>query len=813
MENSHDTTEKRIADATLMTRASIQHTLSSLPIDIESLSELDLPEIERIANEVARIVPAGNVPGIILGGLAMLNSRTIDRTESQKYVNLLFKGARMTFDKAIYGTFFAGPAAIIYGYQQLLKLTGKDLDSAFPDGTWQFYLEFALREDSARHTNETTGFNTNVSKTLNEADQLACWLLSVAQFVIQMPEILKNEWRERVLIRVLAECLADQQTRTKDAYLDAYMRIHRELYRNWETLRPYHRTENMSHPQYRREVFDAYWERYYKQLRRGNKQKFKDKLTEWEEKKLDAYQQQMTWLATLTPGDNQENRQPYDISQANIGVIYHGVYHLVPLQRISEPETARRFAYAVINQPKHMPASLDDVLVRTPRANHKTMTALLDDDAQKELELLEHTPILINWDEQSGHKRISEIRQAKRGIGSHALTLMRTTNSMVFDQSHIFFDGAWGASVAQVLTNEALMWAKQISKLPENTTDMEIPHCLELLINDAIREQASNKQISTGISAENQSLKMNSIIQLRKMLKQRTDLALITVNDLFILYRGIHAQTYEPSSVLKKRIELLAASPRESDQKVARLVNDAFKAIRSKNPALLIPIDGSKFDPRERIYPMTFRNPITDFMRFHNDALEKLRAMEANPGDNTIAREFEEARRNYLGLVGGFGKLLTRYTEIAISGGSTSTGTIKFLAHMPPGMQKLLNQIPGRFDVLNEVIKGEEVFSNTGRVAVGSTLRRFITAKDDNEQKTLAWGVQTDDNDIVHFSLRDFRPHVDVLISKGYTGLAQHIAQDYLDSYIDGLNQYTRELRQITVARGIISLKERILGR
>jgi hypothetical protein len=36
----------------------------------------------------------------------------------------------------------------------------------------------------------------------------------------------------------------------------------------------------------------------------------------------------------------------------------------------------------------------------------------------------------------------------------------------------------------------------------------------------------------------------------------------------------------------------------------------------------------------------------------------------------------------------------------------------------------------------NRPIKGEEVISNVGRVARGSTLSRFISAKDDNENKT-----------------------------------------------------------------------------
>ena len=58
----------------------------------------------------------------------------------------------------------------------------------------------------------------------------------------------------------------------------------------------------------------------------------------------------------------------------------------------------------------------------------------------------------------------------------------------------------------------------------------------------------------------------------------------------------------------------------------------------------------------------------------------------------------------------------------------------------------------------------------------------------------------TDDQDIVHVSLRDFRPHVTVLYDNDMAALAELIAQDFLDSYVDGFNLFIRELREITVA-------------
>ena len=115
-------------------------------------------------------------------------------------------------------------------------------------------------------------------------------------------------------------------------------------------------------------------------------------------------------------------------------------------------------------------------------------------------------------------------------------------------------------------------------------------------------------------------------------------------------------------------------------------------------------------------------------------------------------------------------------------------------------MQRLLDAVPNRFDLLNDLIKGREVFSNVGQVAPGSTLTRFSTAKDDNEKKSLAWGVLTDDQGVMHITLRDFRPHVAALIDIGHKALAVRMTQHYLETYAEGLNNYIRELRRIATA-------------
>jgi hypothetical protein len=125
---------------------------------------------------------------------------------------------------------------------------------------------------------------------------------------------------------------------------------------------------------------------------------------------------------------------------------------------------------------------------------------------------------------------------------------------------------------------------------------------------------------------------------------------------------------------------------------------------------------------------------------------------------------------------------------------------LKLLAHLPAPIQRLLDKLPDRFELLSDLLKGKEVFSNIGQVAPSSTLVRFISAKDDNEQKQLTWGVLTDASDVMHVSLRDFRPHVADLYAIDHQDLANQIAQDYLDAYANGINTFIKDLWRITQA-------------
>jgi hypothetical protein len=59
---------------------------------------------------------------------------------------------------------------------------------------------------------------------------------------------------------------------------------------------------------------------------------------------------------------------------------------------------------------------------------------------------------------------------------------------------------------------------------------------------------------------------------------------------------------------------------------------------------------------------------------------------------------------------------------------------------------------------------------------------------------------------VLRLSLRDFRPHVGLLLACDHKALAAQITQDYLDAYANGLNQFIHDLRRITMTSRETSL-------
>ncbi len=763
---------------------------------VQQLSRLSLPEVDAVVDLISKVLPAGNVPGMILSGLARLPGRRIPIQKMQQDVNALFSGVEQILDSAVYGAIFAGPAAIIWGYQNLLKLAGKDPEAAFPEGVWQFYAGYALREDTARHTNETHGFDTLLHEhdiRLNQVDRLTAWLMASVTCLHQYNSLLENEWKERVSISLLEE---SSNVRAK------------RLHRDWQIKLPYRREEDapdLDYPSYRRYKFDQFLKNNLNSLPVSDHKKWQTKLELLTNRDLAAYQRQMSILAYLEPGLYGETRVPFNLAEAQIGIIHHDSYYLFPVceQGSNKPldvMNARAQVAALFRSSSSSPSQLAS-LARVKRSALPGLRNKLNPMLMNDLDNLRFAPILISADERSRALPLSELRQAERGIGSHALTIFDTGETIVFDQSHIFFDGAWGTALSEIMTNEALSWARYLSMLPSPTaaeTRVYTSLTLQMQAADLDLIQQSPR-VSVEAGAETDKVKLKECVKLRKQFKQRNDLLQLTINDLLILYRAIHAATYKPSKKLLFEINKLAATRPEVAASLRQLVEEASRT----NPAILIPMDASLKVPRERIYPLNMEVPLIELnlLSLHAQTMKMLSAYEDSTEDRAaMYAGFYHFQKLYLASLAGFGTILNRAKEIAIQGESVSVGAIKLLAHLPLPLQHILDKIPERFELLNNILKGREVFSNVGAVVQTSTLTRFITAKDDNTQKQLAWGVMTDAKGIMRISLRDFRPQVATLLPIGRKDLANMITQDYLDAYAEGFNAYIQDLSLITRA-------------
>lgn len=755
-------------------------TVQDLRTIAKTVSKLSLPEIENLVGLIGRLVPAGNVPGVVLNGLARLKGRPLPEN-TRRDIDALFTGVERFLDRAVFLGVFAGPAMVIYAYQKMITLLGRNPDEFFPEGTWQYYVDYALREDTARHANETHGFDTTLSQHeihLDQIDRMTAWVMAGIHVLHQYDRLLENEWRERVYTYHL-----------RDEYPT--------LYQEWERKRPYARGHDVSqiddYATYRRYKFDRFMADATKKLAAEKRYSWEEKIQAAIAEELPAYQKQMSILAYLEPGYYHETRTRIALQKAHVGVIYQGQYYLIPICRENAPlpadvNTVRWQVSSILYRPaEHEKANLT-ALAQLKRANLSKPGLSIE----KALNTLKLTPILINFDQRPSDLPLAEIRQAERGVGSHALTLFDTGETMVFDLSHIFFDGAFGAALAEIFTNEALSWAVYLNSLPPGVADGQRPYTPKLTLNDHdLKQIEKGDKVAIEVSAETDRINFKSILKLRNLFKKRSDLLQLTVNDLLILYRGIHAATYKPSPLLIKKLHKIA------DKEAEQVAIHALK--ENVSPATLIPVDASPRSPRDRVYPMSFEVPLKELklLNLHKQAIA---ALEAYESDRKNAQKFDDAQRHYLAILAAFGEMMNQAKQIALSGESASVGSIKMLAHMPRPLQKVLDGIPGYFDVLNDIIKGREVFSNVGAVVPSSTLTRFITAKDDNEKKTLAWSVITDADGMMRLALRDFRPHVRKLIEAGERELAVEMVDDYLKIYAEGFNRYIAELYRITAA-------------
>lgn len=817
------------------------------PQTLLNLSHLTLPQIQEIQEEIAKLLPAGNLPALILSGLLQIKTRRLTQKRVQRDLKALSQGVNL-LPQSLYGFFVAGPAVVLYVYHQLLTLAGKDIEDAFPQGIWQFYLEFGLREDSARHANETLGFHRVVSSDAGSTRAAAAWVLSAAKILHRYDDLLAVDWRERMFLRTFHEVTAEDET----------VETHSlgSLARAWDHKRPYHApSPEIDYLRYRLETFERFLQPLFELLPEGVQARIRKRYAERQQARMAPYQEQMSLLAALTPTAHREEKTLLPLWRAAIGLIWQGQTYLLPAAdrdadgrvlcvppgpdagtiplaategRLRDPQgrllavdragrvhLAESDAYLGTLRPPSpervlawveailarsgdtLAPTLDVRLAEIPRAEQPRVRDGLPTSAKEALAEVRRAPILINWDVHASQRPLALLRRDHRGIGDHALTLFWTDRSMIFDQSHIFFDGLWGMTVAEIMTDAAVHTYRRLGDVQASVRTPESTH-LDLTVSVKTLNQLRTRCVDREATAESTGVKMRQLSQLRRWLQQRG--VRLTVNALLLLYRAFHAASYTLSAEVRQALSALHTRlDVETAATIETSVEKTLTHLCETNPALLIPMDASYVSPRARLYPTTFRNPIGQILGLFTETQKQyLTYRQSSSTANWEA--FDTSRRELLAHLQAFGDVLKALKQVTMRGESFSTATLQLLGHLPPAMQHLLDVIPQRISVLNEVIKGSEVFSNVGRVAHHSTLHRFISAKDDGKAKILVWGVLTDDQNVMHLSLRDFRPFVTRMLEAGEDDLAQRLAQDYLDTYVQGFNRFVKTLGAFVAA-------------
>lgn len=771
--------------------------------------------------------------GLIRSGLALVAARRV-RSQGAPFHKRLFLSNAAHY--LVYALLIIVPACLLDAYQRLRSaLTGGP--RVHPQGSWQYYLHTGLREDQAHHTNETVSYHTARPPGATELDDLTAWVMAVIQLIWNYDELMGTVWDEWTMLRLVTETAREEGLADSEPFA--------KLQRRWEVTRPYHAPLNGTYADVRRAAFHAFIKPCLEALPSARCSEVLKKHEQLAQSERESYQAQMSLLATMQPGRYEDVKRPIPLWNSKIGIVARGRYYLIDL--VDHNEHGEPIAYgqggrhwevrtqgdklltpvgdalrlehdqlyreedgewvgyldmapvsrvkgqlrAILEQPEEWQASpletepVDLLLAETPRREQARLRRLLPPQTRASLNELARAPVIINWDERQRSRPLAELRRTRRGVGDHALTIMRTDSSFVFDQSHVFFDGTWSLAMAEVLTNAAVRWCERcITIAPAQATPVRK---LVLEASPVFLAEARALRETPEISAETTIFDISNVFALRKKLAQTG--TRLTINDLLVITRILHAAHYRPSASIQAEVEKMrGAGATRLERSAVKAIDRSLQRGRVLNPALLIPVDASPTDPRERVFPITFRNLADSLVWLWDDAWEAYQAYRRIEPPNTpegvaAFRQFALRRTLLIGHLRAFSHILAANKAVAMRGDSFNIAILKLLVGLPAWLQHSLKAIPEYFPFLNEIIRGDEVYSNVGRVAEGSSLSRFMTAKDDGNTKALAWGVMTDDKGRLIVTMRDFRPHVKPLVRAGRVDLASRMAFDYVVGY------------------------------
>ncbi|PWK13936.1 hypothetical protein [Tumebacillus permanentifrigoris] len=441
--------------------------------------------------------------------------------------------------------------------------------------------------------------------------------------------------------------------------------------------------------------------------------------------------EQLSMLRWLEPGRFFDRRVAIPLQEVNLAVFHSGWYYLIPVSASTTLQELDAYATSILAGPTEAGGgTVEAVLGQTPRRLQKSLREQLPAQTLEGLKALRSAPILLNWSLQASKQRLRDIRNGRRGGNDHPLVLFRTESSIVFDISHVMFDGVWAKRIVDVLTEVATQ-VERTAPVPATTP-----------LKSLRLESGSNFPVptrSSEVTAEATGIRLQAMQELRKRLAAQG--IKVTVNDFLIWARFVHAREYKPSARALAVLE-------QAGEKWAAQICKSWEQERRKPPSLMILVDVFKRDPRLRLYPMTIQS----------DGREELAALSAR-----LQQKIASAR----------------------NGKSFATHAGQLLVWTPPFLRPLSVWASEQLRPFQSRIQADEVFSNLGSVGEHSSISRFTSARGRVQSQTRVWGMVTTREGVLYVTLRDFQPHVQHLSPK----LAQTLTQDYLDAYTATVNR------------------------
>ncbi len=151
----------------------------------------------------------------------------------------------------------------------------------------------------------------------------------------------------------------------------------------------------MDYPTYRKDLFDRFLAQAIRDLPGELCALWQQRILEKEQSELPAYLRQMSILARLEPSLYYEDRVPIPLNEAQIGIIFQGIYWLIPAL-LPDPEQVRAAVSAILS-PRREAVDPLSMFAVTRRSALPDLYKKISRPLRESIDALRNTPMAIPW--------------------------------------------------------------------------------------------------------------------------------------------------------------------------------------------------------------------------------------------------------------------------------------------------------------------------------------------------------------------------------------------------------------------------------